>query len=110
MAVAALAGHMVPHTGAWLAIDLLAGVVVLMHPKSLPQRAIGALFAGMALFTIGFIIGGQAAPGPYTQALGVVGWVQFSILLLWSLYDVGGGFLVRSGVIRGGAPYRARGA
>lgn len=101
MAGAALMGHLVPHIGAWMAIDLIAGTIVLMHPKSLPQRAIGALFAGMVLFTVGFIAGGQNAPAQYANALSWMGWAQFAILLWGRGNDILGRLVVFRGTDSG---------
>jgi len=76
-----------PHPPAWLMIDLLAGALVLRRPAGQAQRLIGLIFAGMAMFDIGFLIGGSRDTIAFTGFLACLGWVQFVILLAWGLHD-----------------------
>lgn len=84
---ASLAALYAPFPSGFLAIDLLVGALVLKRPAGVAQRCIGILFAGMAVFDIGYIIGGQSSPGQFVQFLSLIGWLQFTILLMWGLHD-----------------------
>lgn len=101
---ASLAALYVPFASGFLVIDLLAGALVLKRPAGVAQRCIGLLFAGMAVFDIGYIIGGAQSPGQFVQFLSLVGWLQFTILLLWGLYDRWGFDVRRAWIGRGLRP------
>lgn len=90
-----------PHPPVWLTIDLLAGALVLRHPAGQAQRLIGLIFAGMAMFDIGFLIGGARDLAAFTGFLACLGWVQFVILLAWGLHDHFGHRFRRAGPVRG---------
>lgn len=100
---ASVAALMFPHVGVYLAIDLIAGAIVLARPAGLEQRLIGALFAGMAIFDIGYILGGQKDPDLYVQFMNILGWVQFAILAIWGAHD-GFGRIVGRNRSRSGVP------
>lgn len=97
---ASLAALYVPLASGFLVIDLLAGALVLKRPAGVAQRCIGLLFAGMAVFDIGYIIGGAQSPGQFVQFMSLIGWLQFTILLLWGLHDRWGFDLHRAGAGR----------
>lgn len=101
---ASLAALYVPFAAGFLVIDLLAGALVLKRPAGVAQRCIGLLFAGMAVFDIGYIIGGAQAPGQFVQFMSLIGWLQFSILLAWGLYDRWGFDVRRAWIGRGLRP------
>lgn len=84
---AALAALFMPFAAGYLALDLLAGALVLRRPAGGEQKATGLLFAGMALADIGYICAGEGTPHAYAAMLSFFGWVQFSILLAWGLHD-----------------------
>lgn len=87
---ASAAAWLVPyaHAPSYLAIDLLAGGIVLVRPAGLPQRMIGALFASMSMFHIGVLLaGGPGDIGLYMGANLAAGWLQWAILLCWGVYD-----------------------
>ncbi|MGL5734553.1 MAG: hypothetical protein ACRCYS_06775 [Beijerinckiaceae bacterium] len=94
--------------GAYMAIDLLSGVVVLaLKPVGCAQRAIGWLFAFMILFHIGFgIMSNGGNTGAYISALSTFGWVQWACLFSWGAYDVGKAALGWLGFDRPAVPYR----
>lgn len=103
---ASLAAAIFPHPPAWLMIDLLAGACVLRRPAGQAQRLIGLIFAGMAVFDIGFLIGGGKDIASYTGFLACLGWVQFFILLAWGLHDHFGHRFRRAGLVRSQTPAR----
>lgn len=87
---ASAAAMLVPpgHAPSYMAIDMLAGALILTRPAGLPQRAIGLLFAFMVTFDLGFIV----ADNPdqvttYITANVFMGWVQWAILLAWGAID-----------------------
>lgn len=82
-----LAGVPVPAPGVYLGIDLLAGAIVLKTPRGLPQRAIGLMFVGLALYDVGFILSKQNSTALYMWSLAAIGWLQFACLWGWGLYD-----------------------
>lgn len=98
---ASLAAMVFPYVGVYIAIDLIAGAVVLTRPAGIEQRLIGLLFAGMAIFDIGFILGGQNDPDQYVRFMLILGWAQAAILAIWGAHDILGRYLVRHRVGRG---------
>jgi len=92
---ASLASIVLPYAAAFMVIDLLAGAMVLRRPAGCGQRAIGLIFAGMALFDIGFIIAGQHDVQAFTGFMVSLGWLQFAILFAWGGYDHWGHHLRR---------------
>ena len=87
LVAAGLAGQLYWSPGWFLTIDLLAASAVLARPRGLAQRAIGLLFAAMAIFDIGFLLSAQYGDGQYTASLAFLGWMQWGILLLWGFAD-----------------------
>jgi hypothetical protein len=88
MFASSLATLYAPVLPAYMAIDILAGLIVLFpRPTEIPQKMIGALFCGMALFDLGYWIGGAHSPGQFVQISSLTGWLQFTILLVWGLHD-----------------------
>lgn len=90
MFAASCASLLIPHAPAWIFIDLIAGALVLRRPAGVQQRLIGLLFAGMAIYDIGFVLGGQRGVEMFTGFLAWLGWVQFGILLTWGAHDAWG--------------------
>lgn len=74
---------------AYLAIDIACGGLVLARPAGVAQRAIGLLFACMAIIDLGFLLSEQLAPMSYYWTLSVLGWGQFAILACWGTHDTG---------------------
>ena len=87
MVASSLFASLVPYAPAWMGLDLLAGWLVMRRPAGEAQRFIGLLFAAMAMFDIGFIIGGGSDRASYTGFLACLGWVQFLVLLIWGFHD-----------------------
>ena len=74
---------------AYIMIDLVAGALVLTRPAGKAQRLIGMLFSGMVIVDVGYWLSPQLDGGVlYYQALLLIGWAQWAILLAWGLYDV----------------------
>jgi len=73
-----------------IVIDVVCGALVLTRPMGLAQKCIGIIFAGMALFDVGFVLSPQMDGGAsYYQSLVFLGWVQFAILAVWGVNDSG---------------------
>jgi hypothetical protein len=86
--LSALVGVLEPRV--FLAIDLVCGALILARPAGCAQRAIGMLFAMMALFDVGYIISPRLDGGAqYYTGLSALGWVQFAILAAWGAHDTG---------------------
>lgn len=100
---AAIAALFMPFAAGYLALDLLAGALVLRRPAGGEQKAIGLLFAGMAIADIGYICAGEGTPHAYAAMLSFFGWGQFSILVAWGLHDRWRHYFRRGGV-DGGVP------
>lgn len=79
----------------WFIIDAISAAIVLRPLAGLMQKAIGICFVGMMFFSLGFIIGGQADPALYRMALTGAGWVQWALLLGWTIHDVLGPYISR---------------
>ncbi|MGL5734045.1 MAG: hypothetical protein ACRCYS_04185 [Beijerinckiaceae bacterium] len=78
--------------GWYISIDALAGWVVLRHPAGWVQKFIGAAFALMVSFHVGFLIADRpAATLDYLHWLAWAGWVQWAALAGWGVHDVGKG-------------------
>lgn len=71
----------------YLIIDLAAAFWVTNKPRRTPQRAIGGLFVGMALFHIGFLLSSQVDNGLYIGVLQTLSWLQLAILAGWGAHD-----------------------
>lgn len=90
MMLASIAAWLVPYgdAAAYLAIDLLAGGLVLVRPAGVPQRIVGALFAGMAMFDIGFLLSGETVGTAAYMAANIwAGWLQWAVLFIWGGHD-----------------------
>lgn len=73
---------------AWyLAIDLVAAVLITARPRGTAQRAIAFLYVGMGFFHIGFLLSAQTGGANYTAFMVVLGWLQWLILLSWGVRD-----------------------
>jgi len=94
--------------GTYLAIDVLCGGLVLAKPAGIPQKAIGLVFANMALIDAGYLVSPQADHGIlYYWIMLVLGWVQFAILAAWGAYDAGTYIAGRFGLAGRPVAYRA---
>lgn len=85
---ASAASWIFPHIAAHIAIDILAGALVLKRPKGLAQKIIGFLFVAMILFSTGFLVSPQFNPDTLQTAMIVMGWMQWAVLLSWGMYDL----------------------
>lgn len=89
---ASVAAHLLPAMSVewYIAIDAVAGTVVMRHPVGCAQRAIGALFALMVLYSVGFMVADNpAGASVYLDAHTITGWVQWGCLAAWGLHDGG---------------------
>lgn len=87
---------------AYILIDAVAGAIVLRHPAGCAQRAIGAGFALLVMYHVGFLMSHEGGDtSMYYQANVITGWVQFVLLAAWGLFDVGKAVLHRSRTWRG---------
>lgn len=85
---------------AFTAIDIVACVIVLVKPAGAAQKAIGLFYVVMILWHMGMGIAtflGPVETSVYENVLVASGWAQFSILLVWSGWDVGRHILHRFG-------------
>lgn len=94
MLLASIAALGVPvgYPPCYIAIDLLAGALILVRPAGIAQRMIGLLFACMVMFHAGFWLATVVNPITpsirlYLAAQRWVGWAQWAILLGWGAYD-----------------------
>jgi hypothetical protein len=73
----------------YLAIDLGAAFIILMHPRTVWQRFIGLCYVGMAMLTLGFALTLQfllsAVGDPNMLKVGhdAFSWAALALLLLW---------------------------
>ena len=98
---ASLAAWLTPHmvaspvvdTGCiarFIVIDAIAGGIVLAHPAGWVQKFVGAVFALMVSFHIGFLWADNPSQiDSYTGWQAGAGWAQFAALASWGLYDFG---------------------
>ena len=97
-----------PVVGCYIIIDALAGYIVIRHPAGWVQKFIGAVFALMVSFHVGFLIADRpAATLSYLQWLSWAGWAQWAALAGWGLYDTGKAIAYRAGLNRHPASSRA---
>lgn len=76
--------------GWYIVIDAIAGRVVLMRPAGWVQKLIGAIFALMVSFHVGFLIADKPdATLGYLHWLSWAGWLQWAALFVWGTYDAG---------------------
>lgn len=99
---ASLATSVMPSVGAYVAIDIIAGAIVLRHPAGLAQRMIGFLFVCMVLFELGYLLSDQQQTAFLVTGLTGIGWMQWAILALWGTCDAVGYCLGSNGA--GGRP------
>ena len=85
--LANLATYVSWSTAWFLTVDLVAAALILIPPKADGQRAIGGIFALMAMFDIGYLLSPQQGVLMYQNVLIALGWAQWFILLLWGLHD-----------------------
>lgn len=85
----------------YIVVDLAAGVMILRRPIGCAQRIIGALFAMMMLYSVGYILAGNKAGADlYLTAQDILGWLQWGCLLVWGAHDVGEAVTERVRAIR----------
>jgi len=76
----------------FIAIDIVAGYIVMIRPAGHAQKAIGLCYMVMIFYHIGIAAASLYGPvftDSYTAFLTATGWAQFAILTLWSGWDVG---------------------
>lgn len=87
---AAVAAMLLPpvSVAAYIIIDSITGAIVLRHPSGWVQKLIGALFATMVMFHIGYLYAGNpGAAENYVWWNTAIGWVQWAALAAWGAYD-----------------------
>lgn len=88
--------HGVSFFGAAMLLDLSGGFATILRPAGRRQFAIGATFALMALFNIGWALGGaQQSTWPWWAVQTGAGWLQMAILIEWTGADAGKAIFVR---------------
>lgn len=80
--------------GAYIAIDGVAGAIVLANPAGEVQKLIGRLFMLMVCYHLGFALAQALWPVAgaeilYYKANAATGWLQFLFLMGWGLFDAG---------------------
>ena len=94
---------------AFIAIDAIAAAVVMARPTGLPQKVIGALFALMVMFDLGFYLSPSADWGLFSAVLTGIGWLQWLILAGWTGHGFWRDYRVWSDTAnRPPAPYQRR--
>lgn len=91
MFVAGTAPWMLPEMSlpAYIFIDAVAGAVTMRNPYGIAQRLIGACFALLVMFHVGFLLSRGTGVGTYYDANIITGWVQLTLLATWGLADAG---------------------
>lgn len=94
MMIASGAAYIYPSIWAFVAIDLIAAVIVLIPPRNLWQKIIGGLFLVMAFIEIGYagsvvsylynFSSAQPDPTLLRQTNIVIGWAALSVLFIFS--------------------------
>lgn len=75
---------------AFVAIDVVAALIILSRPKGTAQHYIGCVYVGMIISHIGYIIASNPlAKTVYYDLLTAAGWLAWFILLAWGAGDVG---------------------
>lgn len=98
----------------FLVVDILAAFIVLFHPRSIAQNLIGCLYVAMIALHIGYawaasnILGsfGHANLEKYLLFQTGIGWMQWVVLMLWSVGDVGKAIGVRLGIVGHAPPHK----
>lgn len=85
---ASLATIAFPSVGAYVAVDIIAGAIVLRHPAGCAQRVIGFLFVCMVLFELGYLLSAQQQGEFLVSSLRGIGWMQWLVLAAWGGSDV----------------------
>lgn len=88
------AAWLAPDVRWFIVVDFVCATVVLANPYGCAQRMIGLLLAAMMIFSVGYIIGGEQAPGMFTAFQHALGWAQWAILAWWGGYDLLGNRVV----------------
>jgi len=89
---ASVAPHLLPVMSVewYVVIDAVAGTLVLRRPTGCAQRAIGALFALMVVYSVGYMLADNpAGASVYLDAHTITGWAQWGCLAGWGLYNGG---------------------
>ena len=98
MAAVSLTGDYTPVI-LWIIGDCVAGLIVIMRPAGLAQKAIGFSYLMLVLYHIGFLLSGGKIIETYIEFQIATGWAQIAVLLLWSVADVGRHIGHRIGVV-----------
>ncbi|MGL4833053.1 MAG: hypothetical protein ACRCXH_01400 [Shewanella sp.] len=96
-------------------IDILAAFAVLRHPRGLAHNIIGCLYVGTITLHVGYVWAGSYFLGSHGYAnlekyliyQAVLGWIQWSVLMVWSAKDVGAAIGKRLGLVGNAPPDRA---
>ena len=99
MLAASIAGKVFNDPTAWVLIDLAAAFVVIFPPRIGFQKAIAALFGGMMVFELGWILSARMNVEVVINAGSLGGWLQIAVLLAWGIDDRYGISRVRDWVI-----------
>ena len=103
VAGASLAAALLPvmAVGWYIMVDFTAGALILRKPVGCAQRAVGALFAMMLLYSVGYILASNNAGADlYLTAQDFLGWLQWGCLLAWGAHDVGEAAVERVRAVR----------
>lgn len=96
--------------GAYVLLDFLVARLILSHPISLAQKALGALSGVMVLFGVGYLLSvlqGKSNPELYGQAMLAMSWARWAILASWGAGDAVGMAVRRLRVARPALDHRA---
>lgn len=107
---ASIAALYSPSLAGYMVIDGIAAAIIMSRPAGLPQRAIGALFALMMVFDLGFYLSPQQGWDLFVAASTAIGWVQWAILGVWAGHDAWGRYIRWSDPRNGIPPPVQRGA
>jgi hypothetical protein len=85
MFVASLAGKVFPDPVAWVLIDLIAAIVVIIPPRAGFQKVIAALFGFMLFLELGWMWSHRMNVEYIVSAGSLFGWLQLAALLTWGI-------------------------
>lgn len=93
MIAGAVLAHVYANVWFYLVLDIAVATIIMLPPKTMWQRAIGACYVGMILITTGYILhdltyvhfslSAASSPEMLKTAHDFLGWAAIALLMLW---------------------------